>query len=198
MSDTRVVEQLYAGVPLFKGLGSGQRSRLSTFTTIRRYRPGAVIVREGDTSMSFYVVLSGAVRVEHSTDSGPAMPIAELRTGGFFGEMGLIDDLPRSATVVAMEPTECALMVKWDFQNALRDDPEIALALLPVLHQRIRDLEARLAHGTQLSVEPEARAAESSRKISDQSPALVTQFSALTPLSSGLNPQPFAVPDAAR
>jgi CRP/FNR family transcriptional regulator, cyclic AMP receptor protein len=59
--------------------------------------------------------------------------------------MGLIDDLPRAATVIAVEPTECALLARWDFQNELRDDPDIALALLPVLNARIRELDARLA-----------------------------------------------------
>ena len=59
--------------------------------------------------------------------------------------MGLIEDMPRSATVVAVEPTECALLAKWDFQNELREDPDIALALLPVLTARIRKLDARLA-----------------------------------------------------
>jgi len=65
--------------------------------------------------------------------------------GGFFGEMGLIDDAPRAATVTAEEPTECALLAKWDFQTELRHDPDITLTLLPILTQRIRELEARLA-----------------------------------------------------
>jgi CRP-like cAMP-binding protein len=106
-------------------------------------------VREGDTSMSLYVVLSGRVRVERE---GGRVQVAELGPGGAFGEMGLIEDMPRSATVVAVEPTECALLAKWDFQNELREDPDIALALLPVLTDRIRGLDARLA-------EAESRAA---------------------------------------
>ena len=65
--------------------------------------------------------------------------------GGAFGEMGLIEDLPRAATVVAEQPTTCALLAKWDFQNELRDDPEIALSLLPVLTGRIRELDSLLA-----------------------------------------------------
>ena len=65
--------------------------------------------------------------------------------GGAFGEMGLIEDMPRAATVVAEEPTTCALLAKWDFQNELRDDPEIALSLLPVLTGRIRELDSLLA-----------------------------------------------------
>ena len=143
------VEEVFAGVPLFRHLTARQRARLARLTTRRSYRPGAVIVRQGDTSMSFYVILSGRVRVERTPDGGGApVPVAETGPAGFFGEMGLIDDLPRAATVVAMEPTECALLAKWDFQNALRDDPEIALALLPVLNQRIREMNARLAQVT--------------------------------------------------
>ena len=143
------VEEVFAGVPLFRHLTARPRARLARLTTRRSYRPGAVIVRQGDTSMSFYVILSGRVRVERTPDGGGApVPVAETGPAGFFGEMGLIDDLPRAATVVAMEPTECALLAKWDFQNALRDDPEIALALLPVLNQRIREMNARLAQVT--------------------------------------------------
>ena len=140
------VEEVFAGVPLFRHLTARQRARLARLTTRRSYRPLAVIVRQGDTSMSFYVILSGRVRVERTPDGGgAAVQVAETGPAGFFGEMGLIDDLPRAATVVATEPTECALLAKWDFQNALRDDPEIALALLPVLNQRIREMNARLA-----------------------------------------------------
>jgi CRP-like cAMP-binding protein len=72
------------------------------------------------------------------------MVIVEERRASFFGDMGLIDDMTRSATVVAVEPTECALLARWDFQRELRGDPEIALALIPVLNARIRELEARL------------------------------------------------------
>lgn len=95
--------------------------------------------------MSFYVVLSGAVRIAHQAETGGVAEVEQLGAGGAFGEMGLIEDAPRGATVTATEPTTCALLAKWDFQNELREDPEIALALLPVLSARIRELNARLA-----------------------------------------------------
>jgi CRP-like cAMP-binding protein len=136
------VERTLAQVPLLSRLGNRQRGRLAGLAVTREYRPGSMIVREGDTSMSLYVVLSGRVRVERE---GGTVQVAELGPGGCFGEMGLIEDRPRSATVVALEPTECALLAKWDFQNELREDPDIALALLPVLTERIRALDVRLA-----------------------------------------------------
>ncbi len=141
-----LVERTLAAVPLLSRLSARQRVRLARLATTRSYRPGSVIVRQGDTSMALYVVLSGGVRIERQSDAGGgAVQVAQVGPAGYFGEMGLIDDQPRAATVVALEPTECALLAKWDFQNELRDDPEIALALLPVLTQRIRDLDERLA-----------------------------------------------------
>ena len=138
------VERGFAQVPLFAHLSAHHLAHLARLTTRRSYRAGAVIVRQGDTSMSFYVILAGGVRIECVSEAGATVPIAELGPGGFFGEMGLIDDLPRAATVTAIAPTECALLATWDFQHELRGEPELALALLPVLNRRIRDLEVQL------------------------------------------------------
>ena len=96
-------------------------------------------------------MLRGAVGARPASSGGGrrrARARRELGPAGFLKEMGLIDGLPRSATVVAVEPTECALLAKWDFANDLRKDPDIALA--PVLHPRIRELDARLErHGAE-------------------------------------------------
>jgi CRP-like cAMP-binding protein len=139
------VQRTFGGVALLSRLSDRQRERLARLATIRSFAPGAQIVRQGDTSMSFYVVLAGAVRIDHQGESGGTVEVQQLGTGGAFGELGLIEDAPRGATVTATEPTTCALLAKWDFQNELREDPEIALALLPVLTARIRELNALLA-----------------------------------------------------
>jgi CRP/FNR family transcriptional regulator, cyclic AMP receptor protein len=138
------VEGVLASIPMFRHLGARQRARLAQHFCRRSYPPGAVIVRQGDTSMSFYVVLSGRVRVVRHFSGEDGIDIVEEGPGGFFGEMGVIDDLPRAATVVALAPTECGLLAKWDFQRELSADPGIALSLISVLNTRIRTLEDRL------------------------------------------------------
>ena len=138
------IEAVLASIPMFRHLGAGRRARLAQFFCRRTYAPGAVIVRQGDTSMSFYVVLSGKVRVIRQSPGDDGIDIVEEGPGGFFGEMGVIDDLPRAATVVALAPTECGLLAKWDFQRELSADPGIALSLISVLNARIRTLEDRL------------------------------------------------------
>lgn len=144
VANPALIEETLAVVPLLARLNARQRARLAQLATTRAYEPDWVIVRQGDTSMALYVILSGSVRVERESERGP-VKVHEAGARGFFGEMGLIDDQPRAATVVAQEPTECALLAKWDFQNELRSDPDIALALLPVLNERIRRLNARVA-----------------------------------------------------
>jgi CRP/FNR family transcriptional regulator, cyclic AMP receptor protein len=146
MGERLSVEAAFAKVALLSRLSDRQRSKLAADTTRRSYPAGAMIVRQGDTSMSFYVVLDGRARVEREAEGRAGTSVLEeLGPGGAFGEMGLIDDMPRAASVIAIEPTECVLLARWDFQNELREDPEIALALLPVLNARIRDLNERLA-----------------------------------------------------
>ena len=143
-ADVERVARAYASVPLFSRLSDRQRQALAEKSTTRSYGAGRTVVRQGDTSMALYVVLSGAVSIEREDESG-RMPIApNVGVNGFFGEMGLIDDEPRSATVTALEDTECALLAKWDFQSNVRVDPDIAIALMPVLNARIRELTARL------------------------------------------------------
>jgi CRP-like cAMP-binding protein len=139
------LEAALAAIPMFRHLGARQRSDLARHFCRRTYRAGEVVVRQGDTSMSFYVVLSGRVRIVRNTAGDDGVDIVEEGPGSFFGEMGVIDDLPRAATVAALEPTECALLAKWDFQRELGADPGIAMALISVLNARIRTLEDRLS-----------------------------------------------------
>ena len=113
---------------------------------MRAYKPGSVIVKQEDTAVTLYCLLSGSVRIQRERP-GVAEPVAlgELGPGGFFGEMAILDDFPRSATVVATAPTECALISKWDFERELKAHAEIAVAMLRVLSQRVRALDERLS-----------------------------------------------------
>ena len=140
------VAQALKKVPLFSSLRPGQLQRLAGLATVRSYKPGGLIVKQDDTAVALYCVLSGKVRVERQGPDGDRpVTLAEFGSGGFFGDMALIDDFPRSASVIAEAATECALLTRWDFQKELKSHPEIGLALLRVLSQRIRALDEQLA-----------------------------------------------------
>lgn len=146
--DIEAVARTFAMVPLFARLSPRQRERLAQDATARSYAEGTTVVKQGDTSMALYVILAGRVAVRRERDGAQPVEVNQLGPGGVFGELGLLDDEPRAATIVALEPTICALLAKWDFQNALRDDPDIALALLPVITARLRGMLEQVGAGS--------------------------------------------------
>ena len=144
MTSTKTIERALDALPMLSGLSPRQRARLAARATTQRYPAGSVIVRQGDTSMALYVLLSGRARVERDGGRADPIPLGELGPGAVFGEMGLVDDVPRAATVAAMERTECILLPKWDFEKHLQRDAQVGLALLRELNARVRTLASRL------------------------------------------------------
>lgn len=133
--------ELLASVPLFAKLPKKTIERFGRIVAEREFPAGTDIVTEGDASAAFFLITDGAVEVFRGPNR---TPLATLKSGGFFGDMALLDGLPRSATVRATAPTKCLVMTRWDFLTEVRLNPEIALELLEVLSIRIRDLEKRL------------------------------------------------------
>lgn len=136
-------EDFLARAPLFARLNRRSLRRLAQLCVPRDFDPGAVMISEGDTGLGLFVVVAG--RVEITKGSGDdVIRLAEMKPGDLLGEMALIDDRPRSASAVALEPTRCLLITRNSFQTLVRKDPEIAWCLLPTLAERIRDLQQRM------------------------------------------------------
>jgi CRP/FNR family transcriptional regulator len=132
-----------ARVPLFDGLSRDELARIAECCLERGYAAGAVLVRQGEQGVGLFIVASGSVRVTQHQEDGEEQLLALLGPGGVFGEMALLDDLPRSATVTALEPTRTLVLVYWDFRAMLLDNAEIAVKLLGVLSRRLRAAEQR-------------------------------------------------------
>lgn len=131
-------EQL-ASVPLFAGLEPNVRRRLANVGKRRSYEAGEAIVREGETGTALYVILSGRAHAEQD-----GATLGEMRAGDFFGELALIEEHRRSATVVADDATECVLYPAWEFTSLLAEHPEIAV---PIMTELIRRIHRREHHG---------------------------------------------------
>ena len=138
------VEETLAQVPLFSELNKRTLRRLAKLMATKTYRPGDVILKEGSHGVGFCVVSSGKVEVVMGLDSDDPRTVATLGPGEFFGEMALLDNSPRSASVRSVERTECLQMTRWHFQAELRDQPTIALKLLRQLARRLRETDAKL------------------------------------------------------
>ena len=127
-------------VALFQDLDRKSLEAISNAAVEQTYEVGQEIVRQGDTGVGAFIIKKG--RVEAVQDrSGHQHRLAELKTGDVFGEMALLDEFPRSATVRAIEPTTCLGIQRWHFKGILESHPQIALALLPVLTRRLRNAE---------------------------------------------------------
>ncbi len=129
-------------VPLLAALKQEHLEMLSKLVTTRTYKKGDVIIKQGDPGAGLFVILSGSVAV--TAKSRPGLPDNKLSTlgkGDFFGDMSLIDGYPRSATVSAVGETSVVELNRWVFLDALRREPNIAVAMLPILTRRIRALE---------------------------------------------------------
>lgn len=127
-------------VALFQDLDRKSLEAISNAAVEQTYTVGQEIVRQGDTGVGAFIIKKG--RVEAVQDrSGHQHKLAELKTGDVFGEMALLDEFPRSATVRAIEPTTCLGIQRWHFKGILESHPQIALALLPVLTRRLRNAE---------------------------------------------------------
>jgi CRP/FNR family transcriptional regulator, cyclic AMP receptor protein len=129
-------------VPILAALRQEHLEMLAKLATTRLYKKGDVIIKQGDPGAGLFVVLSGSVSVTAKSRPGlPEMKLSNLGKGDFFGEMSLIDGYPRSATVAATTETSVVELNRWVFLDALRREPNIAVAMLPILTRRIRSLE---------------------------------------------------------
>ena len=128
-------------VRLFEDLDKKSLEAIANSAVEQSYRPGEDVVKQGDTGVGAFIIRSGRVEVVQER-GGTSERIGELKAGDVFGEMALLDEFPRSATVRAIEPTTCLGIQRWHFRGILESHPLLALALLPVLTRRLRSAEA--------------------------------------------------------
>ncbi len=134
---TWIDEQL-AAVPLFEGLSKKQLRRISSLMT-RIDRPaGKVLATEGQRGYEFFIVLEGEVEVRHGD-----RVIATRRTGDYVGEIALLDERPRTATVVTTTPVSVEVLSRGEFMSLLAEVPELSGQIMATMARRLADLETQ-------------------------------------------------------
>lgn len=133
------IADLLAQTPLFADLTQEELQRIAEAARMRVYQPGEAIVREGERTAGCFIILTGQVEVVKGADTAKSTVLAQMGPGEIFGEMAMIDDSPRSATVRALEATECVGLRRSDFMAELQRTPEIAVHMLPVPVRRLRE-----------------------------------------------------------
>jgi len=137
-------EETLAYVDLFSALDKKEIQVLAKSCQERSYRAGTTIFSQGDTGVGLYVLKQGKVRITQANNPDRAEEeLSTMSARDVLGEMALLDELPRSATVTAVEDVDAPLLPVWEFRTVLRNHPDIALKLLSVLSRRLRKSEAR-------------------------------------------------------
>ena len=138
------VEATLKNVTLFSEFSQNELAQLASLSRTREYKPGEVIVKEGERGTAFYYLLNGEVEVMKGMDEPVVRVLATQRSGEYFGEMALLENDVRSASVVARTDVECLLLPGWEFMSAVRTHPDMAIKMLRVLSQRLRATERAL------------------------------------------------------
>jgi CRP-like cAMP-binding protein len=111
----------------------------------QNFKPDDLIFREGDKSDAAYLIISGNVRIVKGYGTSNPKELAVVGAGEYVGEMGAIDNLPRSASAVAEDRVVCTPVTPAEFMDMLRRNPDEAIDLLRILFERLRAANRRLA-----------------------------------------------------
>ena len=137
-------EDTLARVDLFSSLRKKELKDLAAYCREGKYSAGSVLISQGEQGVGLFILTKGTVRITRTNSPGGAEEVlGTAGAGDVIGEMALLDDLPRSGTVVALEDTVALLLPVWEFRGFLRAHPDVALKLLGVLSRRLRKAEQR-------------------------------------------------------
>jgi CRP/FNR family cyclic AMP-dependent transcriptional regulator len=138
MPDEKDIVSFLARVPMFHGLKEGQLKRLAGRLVRREYEAGSDIVTQGKGGAGLFVLVSGKAEAIRVRADGSKATVNTFGPTDFFGELALLDDEPRTASVVAIEKTQCLVLSQWEFLGALREDAEMGIVILQELARRFR------------------------------------------------------------
>ena len=125
-------------VPLFAALEEKDRRKLADRLSERSFGEGETVIEQGKSGIGFFFIEAGDATVSIGGEI-----VRTLGPGDWFGEIALIDDGPRSATIVAGTDLRCRGLTAWEFRPFVQEHPEVAWPLLETLAARLREAEAR-------------------------------------------------------
>ncbi len=139
-------------VPLFSELDEAELDHLARLAGRIEVPKKSVVVQEGEPGEALYIILEGSVKISQFSNDGREIVLSLLGEGAFFGEMSLLDDQPRSATVMTMEDCQLAQIKRADFVELLATHPNIALKVLAEVVARLRRTSQLLARISTMDV----------------------------------------------
>ena len=136
--------QILKSVPLFSSFSDAQVSQLLTGMQHRSYPRNSFILRAGEETDALYIVLSGRVKVLIPDEEGHEVILSIIGPHEYFGEMGLLDEQTRSASVETLEPCEMLRLSKAGFINCLKENSDVAMLVIRNLVRRLREADRKI------------------------------------------------------
>ncbi len=127
-------------VYMFSELAPADTDVLTEHCTTRSFPAHSILINEGDQTDSLYVIMDGEVKVYASDESGKEVILNILGPGKYFGELALVDDAPRSASVMTLAPTRVMIISKSNFKKCLAENPDMSFNLIRSLTKQVRSL----------------------------------------------------------
>ena len=137
------LERILGSVPMFSLLRAGELKRLGRIVHVRRYKAGEPVIRRGIKQSGFYLIRSGSVNIVRDGRDKEAIIIGTLEPPELIGEFALLDDSPRSTTIVAAESSELIGFFKADLMDILVTSPSMGCAILLRLGEQMGESLAR-------------------------------------------------------
>lgn len=138
---------------VLSSLSPEQREHILKRCSLQHYQRGDVILHEGDPGDQFHLIESGRVSLHVATHTGDSAMLSVLRAGQAFGEMALVGDRHRTATVIALEPVTTRVMSRALFEELRRSQPAVDRLLVEILASRVDRLSRELTEALYLPVE---------------------------------------------
>ncbi len=138
MADVKKVVEFLARVPLFHDLNGRQLERLAGRLVERAYKAGQDIVTQGKGGAGLFIITAGAAEAIRVRSDGSKAVVNTFGPTDFFGEMALLDEDPRTASVVATQDTHCLVLSQWELMGEMRQDADVAIGILQEVVRRFR------------------------------------------------------------
>ena len=140
-----ITVELLRWLPLFGGLAEDELAQVVAVAGLERFEADQIVFREGESSSSCYVIRSGHACALREHADGRVITLARFGPGDIFGELAMLDDQRRSATIQALDELEVIAILGPDMRRLLGEHPEISVKLIASLGQRLRETNERVA-----------------------------------------------------
>jgi CRP-like cAMP-binding protein len=132
------IQQFLARVQLFHGLSELSKRQLAKRFVTRTYQPNEAIVTQGKGGAGLFTIVSGRAEAVVESVDGTKTVVNSFSTTDFFGEITLLDDGPRTASVIATEKTECLVLNRSEFIAMMKNDADMGVVIAQELAKRLR------------------------------------------------------------